>query len=227
MKTPLVSVITLNWNCSNQTSDLIRAFQKQTYPNIEIVVVDNGSAKNDFENLQGKITKFKNAQIIRSEKNLGYAGGMNFASKFASGKYLLVIVADVLPAKNLVETLMDTLEMERITAVSPLVLAVNGAIRYGGASIKWHGHAFRKFSGAKINTTNLLKLEWPIETEFFSGTCFMIRRKDFLNTKFDSTYFAWWEDVELSLHLKNKIKTSRFLFVPYVSVTENGISPTI
>jgi len=83
-----VSIITVNFNQSFVTEQLLASIDKtNNYPNIEIIVVDNGSKVND---VPGWIEKYPGIKFIRSEINLGFAGGNNLGIKDATGEYLFL-----------------------------------------------------------------------------------------------------------------------------------------
>src|SRR5690606_15371685 len=88
---PLVSIITINFNKIELTLALLNSLESITYPNIEIIVVDNGSELNPKAVIEGK---YPNVKIIVSTINLGFAGANNLGIKMAQGKYLLFINND-------------------------------------------------------------------------------------------------------------------------------------
>ena len=85
---PKVTLITVNFRGFQQTRELLLSVRKLTYPNLETIVVDNGSEPEEASVLQ---QEFPEAIIIRSEKNLGFAGGNNLALPKATGEYFYFI----------------------------------------------------------------------------------------------------------------------------------------
>ena len=84
-----LSIITVNYNGLKDTCALIDSITFNE--DMEVIVVDNGSKKNEANILQ---ERFPNVKVIRSEKNLGFAGGNNLGIKVAKGKYLYLINND-------------------------------------------------------------------------------------------------------------------------------------
>ena len=78
-----LSIITVNYNGLNDTCALIDSITFNE--DMEVIVVDNGSAENEASILQ---ERHPNIKVIRSDKNLGFAGGNNLGIKVAKGKYL-------------------------------------------------------------------------------------------------------------------------------------------
>ena len=81
-----VSIITVNYNGVTDTCEMIESLKRhESYP-YELIVVDNGSA-----NLEGYTLlkdKYPDVIVIRSDQNLGFAGGNNIGIQYATGDYL-------------------------------------------------------------------------------------------------------------------------------------------
>ena len=103
-----VSIITVNYNHHHLTEAmLLSVLLKNTYEAIEIIVVDNGSATNPVPAWQ---QKFSGVQFIRSEVNLGFAGGNNVGIKAATGDYLFLVNNDTEFTEDLAAQLVNTLD---------------------------------------------------------------------------------------------------------------------
>jgi len=101
----LVSIITVNFNQSYVTEALIASiYLTNNYPLIEIIVVDNGSKINSVPQWTAKYPDIK---FIRSEQNLGFAGGNNLGIRAAKGDYLFLVNNDTEFTPNLIEKLVD------------------------------------------------------------------------------------------------------------------------
>ncbi|MDX1286017.1 MAG: glycosyltransferase, partial [Draconibacterium sp.] len=83
---PQVSIITINYNQCNVTFDLLDSLRNITYPNFETIVVDNASPDEDPQPIADKYPEVK---LIKSEINLGFAGGNNLGIKASKGDFLL------------------------------------------------------------------------------------------------------------------------------------------
>ncbi|RYZ98464.1 MAG: glycosyltransferase family 2 protein [Sphingobacteriaceae bacterium] len=103
-----VSIITVNFNQSLVTEQLLNSIDlTNTYPDIEIVVVDNGSAANSVPEWT---VKFPNVVFIRSEQNLGFAGGNNIGIIPSTGEYLFLVNNDTEFTPGLIQTLVTILD---------------------------------------------------------------------------------------------------------------------
>jgi len=93
---PLVSVICLSYQHEKFVERALRSVIGQTYSNFEIIFIDNHSDDRSFE-IGKAILESSHAKFFlhKTHKNLGIAGGVNFAIKsFASGKYIATIACD-------------------------------------------------------------------------------------------------------------------------------------
>jgi|GEM_PF-2933637 len=90
MEKPLISVIVPAFNVAHLVTDALDSVAKQTYPNIELIVVDDGSTDNTFDVVQEISPE---AAIIRQE-NRGLSGARNSGIKASRGLYLAFLDAD-------------------------------------------------------------------------------------------------------------------------------------
>lgn len=108
---PLVSVLIVLYNNSKYIAGLFETLINQTYSNIEVIFVDNGSVDNtqtELERYSKQYSKKINTQNIRLEKNTGFAFANNHAASIASGSSLLFMNSDVLLEPAAIEELVDT-----------------------------------------------------------------------------------------------------------------------
>jgi GT2 family glycosyltransferase len=89
---PLVSVIVVNWNGETLLAPCIDSLLAQSYPRLEIIVVDNASTDGSLrllgERYGGKI------RLVLNRENLGFTGGNNAGIAVATGAYVLLINND-------------------------------------------------------------------------------------------------------------------------------------
>jgi len=116
---PLVSIITVNYNQSKITMELLASLRKVSYSNIEVIVVDNASPSDNPDII---LEQYPEIKLIKSQKNLGFAGGNNLGILESKGKYLLFINNDTEVTVNLIEPLVEKLELNpEIGVVSPKI----------------------------------------------------------------------------------------------------------
>ena len=102
---PDLSVITVNYNGFHDTCEFIDSWTATVFSvSYEMIVIDNGSTANEAALLQ-KTYPF--IQAVRSEQNLGFAGGNNLGINLAKGKYLFLLNNDVCMVKDTIPLLIN------------------------------------------------------------------------------------------------------------------------
>lgn len=112
-----VSIITVNFNQPKITEELLQTIPQRG--DFEIIVVDNGSTVIAIDDWQAK---YPNVKFIRSEKNLGFAGGNNLGVKEATGDYLFFVNNDTEFTDGLVDKLTEVMDANpAIGMISPMI----------------------------------------------------------------------------------------------------------
>ena len=120
---PLISVIIPIYNTGDSAVKLLDKLTKQSYENLEIICVDDGSKDGSFDLIAEFIrqSKLKNKNLnmtIFRQKNQGAAGARNLGLKKASGEYVTFIDSDDEVKKTHIEDLFKSLEKDPKNALS-------------------------------------------------------------------------------------------------------------
>ena len=120
---PLISVIIPIYNTGDSAVKLLNKLTKQSYENLEIICVDDGSKDGSFDLVSEFIrqSKLKNKNLnmtILRQKNQGAAGARNLGLKKASGEYVAFIDSDDEVKKTHIEDLLKSLEKDPRNALS-------------------------------------------------------------------------------------------------------------
>lgn len=89
-----VSVLIPAYNCQDTIYNCIRSIRKQTYENIEIIVVDDGSTDETSRRLDNYEKYFKNKLKVIHNSHQGVAETRNIAIDYATGEYIFFVDAD-------------------------------------------------------------------------------------------------------------------------------------
>ncbi|MEO1051208.1 MAG: glycosyltransferase family 2 protein [Bacteroidota bacterium] len=130
---PLVSIVTVNYNQSEVTCEMIDSLKQITYPNYEVIVVDNASPNDEPEIIT---YCHQDIKFIKSIRNLGFAGGNNLGVKEATGKYVLFLNNDTEVAPDFLEPLVEAFETNpKLGMASPKIIyhGTDNIIQYAGA----------------------------------------------------------------------------------------------
>lgn len=116
---PKVWAIVLNWRNPDMTSDCVRLLEKCGYPNLEVLVVDNGSYDGSHQIL---VQNFPQHHHLSLPVNLGYAGGnavgMLRALRDPEAFAVLVLNNDCMVTEGFLEPLVEELLEHQDTAVA-------------------------------------------------------------------------------------------------------------
>lgn len=120
---PLISVIIPIYNTGDSAVKLLDKLTKQSYENLEIICVDDGSKDGSFDLVAEFIrqSKLKNKNLnmtILRQKNQGAAGARNLGLKKASGEYVTFIDSDDEVKKTHIEDLLKGLGKDPRNALS-------------------------------------------------------------------------------------------------------------
>lgn len=121
MKTCDIFIIILNYQQTELTIRLLNSCCKLTYPNYEIIVIDNGSTD---QSAQIIASSFPDITIITNDLNLGYAGGVNVGLHYALEKnadYVLLLNNDTIVAPDMLSHLVTCAEQFHVAAVAPII----------------------------------------------------------------------------------------------------------
>ena len=114
-----ISIVTVNYNGKEYLKPLLDSLKLQTYPNFEIIFVDNAST-DDSVNFVKK--NYPAVKIVRKKKNLGFAGGNNSALPYCTGEYVALINNDMVANKDWLRNLHKSLQDNNADVIGPKIL---------------------------------------------------------------------------------------------------------
>lgn len=112
---PLVSVIVPVYNVEHYIEDCLDSIIEQTYPQLEVIVVDDGSTDDSNQKIQPYITDTR-VKLIEQE-NQGLSGARNSGLKAATGKYLLFVDSDDYIERTAIEMLVVQMENHHVDLI--------------------------------------------------------------------------------------------------------------
>jgi len=103
---PLVSIVFTSFNHKEFLKQALDSLVNQTYPNFEVIIVDDCSTDGSQEVLK-EYKKFSNIDLKLQNKNSGsYVKASNYGASFAKGEYILFAQCDDFSESNQIETLL-------------------------------------------------------------------------------------------------------------------------
>ena len=193
-----ISIITINYNGLNDTCALI-----ETIPNndkLEVIVVDNASKNQEVE-ADTISKKYPYVKVIKSEKNLGFAGGNNLGIKAAQGKYLFFINNDTIFKDFNIQALIDRLES------SPTIGVVCPKIRFAWGSNPIQFTGYTPLSKITVRNQSIGfgeedqgQYDIPHPTPYAHGAAMLIKREAIEKTGLmPECFFLYYEELDWSM----------------------------
>jgi GT2 family glycosyltransferase len=197
---PKVFVVVLNWNGHAKTVRCVRSLQQITYPNHEILLVDNASTDGSADVLSAEFPQYS---LIRCESNLGYAGGNNVGIRHAlerQADYVLVLNNDTTVDPHFLEPLVSCAEGHSNAGIcggKVYLLGRPDLIDSAGGKIDlWFGRAYGYGHGEKDRG----QFDSVREVEYLGGACILVSRRVFERVGLLPThYFMYYEETDFAL----------------------------
>lgn len=200
MTKPFFSVLILLWKSSQYLQANLQALEEQTFKDFEVVLLDNGADEPPDPALFSQHPN-TNLHLLRSETNLGFAGGNNLAARQAQGDYLVLLNNDAFPEPDWLATIHQaTLINPEHCFASRLLQANNPALLDGEWNV-YHasGLAWRKNHNRSVS----FSLTKPRYVMSACAAASAYPRSAFEQIGgFDEDFFAYMEDVDLDLRLR-------------------------
>ena len=150
---PLISILIVTYNSAEFILPCLNSILRNTtYPNIEVIIVDNAS-QDDTPSLVKRYTSSHNGlkEFCLSE-NLGFAGGNNFAAGHAAGEYLVFLNADTLVTVGWLENLVR--HCRRDGAIGLVTPVTNFAGNETKLNVDYRNQAEMEEFGASLTREN-------------------------------------------------------------------------
>lgn len=201
---PDISFVTVNFNGIKHTRELLLSM-KMFLGDVryEAIIVDNGSRRDEASALKEEFPEF---YFIRSEKNLGFAGGNNLGILSSHGRYVMLINNDtLLPDDSVMELVKFMDKNPHVGAVSPKIHFLNPprTIQFAGYSdltpitLRNHIEGYSQADYGQFDT--------PHETAFNHGAAIMISREALDQVGLMSEdYFLYYEELDWGMRFREK-----------------------
>jgi GT2 family glycosyltransferase len=211
----LLAVLVLSFNKRDSTLRCLESVSRLSYAPREVIVVDNGSSDGSAESVA---SRFPGVHLVRSERNLGAAGGRNLGIRWADDhlryRYLLFLDDDTVVHERMAEELVASMrrypDAGLVTpkayrdGTADLIASAGGMrVRLGQASVTDIGAGQRDRG----------QYEEPVTTDACVGFAVLARREVLAQIGgFDENYNPYgWEEVDLSLRVRKAGHSIRYV----------------
>ncbi len=115
---PLISVIIPAYNHEKYVSETIHSIWNQTYPNLELIVIDDGSTDNTSKIIESLLEKSPIKMKFIRKKNEGLARTLNQSLQLINGEYFFLLASDDTAKPQAIETLMNGIKNSSMTNIA-------------------------------------------------------------------------------------------------------------
>ena len=196
---PRVSIVMLVLDDVEMVEDCLESLRRTIDSSwrAELVVVANGTPLTRLQGLQ----RHEDIVLIRSETNLGFAGGNNLAAETARGDLLVFLNDDTTVEPDWLDHLVLTAEADpRIGAVGSRILFEDGSLQEAGGIIWGDGPTTGMGRGLPAGSTEYMYVR---DVDYVSANGLLVRRRAWEEVGgFSEDYFpAYYEDADLCMAL--------------------------
>jgi hypothetical protein len=208
---PHVQVVILSYNRCEDTLGALDSLSSMTYPNYELVVVDNQSSDRTVEAARAK---YPDVVLLVQSANKGFAAGANAGLQRAietKADFALIINNDVHVLPSMLTSLIESLTPDA-GAVAPMIYYMDDPKRIWSAGSLRHPILFEPRGSARGQVDHG---QWitPFNVDYLLGCALLIRVPMLKEVGlFDERFFFYYEDLDFSLRIQQK--GYRLLTVP-------------
>lgn len=205
------------WETLKACLDSIR--EKTTYPDYEIIVVENNSREPETFEYYKTIDGRDNIRVITWDKPFNYSAINNFGIRHASGQYVICLNNDIqVITGGWMEELLGVCQREEVGVVGAKLYYPDDTIQHAGIVVGIGGIAGSLFVGMKRERSGYLhKASLMQDLSAVTAACMMVKKKAFEEAGgFEEKLAVAFNDVDLCL----KIREKGYLVVydPYVEM---------
>ncbi len=196
---PKVCCVVLTWNDRENLAECLGSMSRLTYPNLKIIVSDNGSTDGTIEFVKAD---YPDVVLLENGRNLFWAGGNNVGIQRAiedGADYIMLLNNDIIVDPEMVGTLVEVGKSDtHIGMLGPKIYYYgdNKQLWYAGGRISlWRGIA-RHIGIREIDRGQYDKV---VSTDYITGCALMVKRQVVEKIGLvDPVYIAYGEDMDWS-----------------------------
>ena len=197
---PRVAIIILNWNKWQVTLECLESLKSLRYPNVRVLVVDNGSTDGSPEHLRDLPL---HATLLANAENLGYTGGNNqaIAQALAEGAdYVWLLNNDAVVTPDALSLLVAAAERDPgLGMVAPLLRRPDEDAESEAVGLLFDLDRPALEVTTDVETARRWQAERPDRVALV-GAALLVRRALLERVGgFDDRLFAYDEDIDLSI----------------------------
>ncbi len=207
--TPKISIIIPN---KDHLTDLQRClssvYSLSTYPNFEIIIVENGSEKSEtFDYYTEQTNLHSNLRVVTWSKGFNFSAICNFGAEMADGQYLVMLNNDIeIITPDWLEQLLMYAQRDDVGAVGAKLYYPDDTIQHAGVILGVGGLAGHSHKGRDRKDSGYVNRAVLVQDlSAVTAALMMIPKKVFDEvTGFDPGYAVAFNDVDLCMKIRQK-----------------------
>jgi GT2 family glycosyltransferase len=208
-----VSVVIVNWNHIQVLPRCLETIDQQTYPHVDICVVDNASQDGSAQWIQ---THTPHIHLIHLEANRGFSYAFNQGVRTSNGEFVLSLNPDVRARPDFIFQMIVRAQSDpQIGMVAPKLLRADDPRRLDSTGL-FLNRQRRPYDRGQMQTDSG---QYDARTEIF-GACgaaafyrrAMLEDLTWEGEYFDEDFFAYYEDADLAW--RAKLRGWRSIYAP-------------
>lgn len=205
---PRISIVIAN---KDHESDLRRCltsiFEKSTYDNYEIIVVENNSETPEIRSYYKELEKNEKVKIVTYEGPFNYSAVNNLGVSRADGEYILLLNNDTqVITVNWMEELLMYAQREDVGAVGAKLYYGNKTIQHAGVVLGLGAHrtaGHSHYGQHRENLGYMGRLCYAQDVSAVTGACLMVSKELFLKAGgLDESFAVSLNDVDFCIRLR-------------------------
>ena len=204
---PLISIIIPNYEHLEDLNKCLNSiYEKTTYRNYEIIIVENNSKSSEIFRYYSDIQKkWNNIRVVKWEKEFNYSAINNFGAQYANGDHILLLNNDIeVISPNWLQEMLMFSQREDVGAVGSMLYYPDNTIQHAGVilgigGVAGHSHKYFKrfdygYMGRLICSQNLSAV---------TAACIMIRKDVWKEINgLDESFKIAFNDVDMCMRIR-------------------------
>lgn len=216
----MIDIVIVNWNSGAQLKECLDSVLEYREDQVgKIIVVDNGSIDGSVDG----VDELTGVSVIRAGKNLGFASACNIGARKCDSSYILFLNPDTRVESNSFSVplaFMEQPENRNVGVCSIQLYDERGAVSCSCSRFPTFGRLVASALGVDklpgLGRAGMFMQDWDhqdsMRVDQVIGAFYLIRRNAFEKVHgFDERFFVYFEEVDLSLRLKQAGLVSWYL----------------
>lgn len=205
MAYPHVLIILVTWNHWEVTCDCLDSLRRLTYPNYQVLVVDNGSSDDTVAQIR---KQYPEVSLLENGRNLGFAAGCNVGLRYAlesETHYVFLLNNDTEVPAGLLDVLVPEADsLPRLGILGPELRYDQEPARIWFRGSYRHPLTLEATDFGPLGPRRIRRQDAVRAVDYLFGTAMLIPTNALHEVGlFDESFFMYYEDMDLSIRMQH------------------------